>query len=1653
MLKKGVFNSFRIAILVVLMAVVLLVGAGFIFSDYAYVQDAAPASAGALNWANFDFSGLPYATNGDGKFDRFVNCSNEFFSSICAPTWDLRSTWVTMDSNFIAWKITGKNFSNATFCSGSSNLALEIEFDADDNANTGCSGVRGDPCYPGSDYHIVVNSTGNGSLQIYNSSSLLTACSAGNCFNESSNVTVYVNISKTGGVCDSEPSTIRVAINKSQLKWSVLTYNVVSKQTFPVDLLGANRQEFDDVGFGGGNFFEREGNSSFMFREEGCGQFTNQSYCADGALNGNFSCVWESDFNHCRPNFVDTGNYGCSDFCGSCTTEGDCNTGARNTCKWIGASGPCVEDFEKFRYGGNCDDSCKDCFNQNACTGSRASGGCAWLTDPVSSVSFCGETGTTIKSCGPNSETSSCSNCNATGCISVANGGACAWDNASNFCYMNVPNTEYSCYDGTDNNNNGLVDCADPFCFSDNYCGGGEFEKKMLTDRNFISQMKQFGICSETSSGLVCNKEQAKLFDSMKNMDEKPGQPMKLKDDNDAVREPDSSHSWIDILGFGFKDMGKAFGMGIMLQNGSASAACGSTGLNQNGTGLYYYYLDTDGIASTGCWDVINNTNVSGIEYKFVYNISMVANGTSSVERRLAYRCLVQNSTDFGLYPAKLSTPANPFQPTQAPICMFGASILVVPLADIGNPSTSVVYHIATTDNLTPVSSANDTIFNATYTPGSIDFIPSDCEKNPFACGTAFAKLGGGRFVPFEDCGIGSGDEDQDGTANCADTDCLEAPWCGYNRATLMANDKTAPRVLANLIDEFDTFAMLRQTTSEPSNLSVEFYNTSSTCLISLANLTDTVGLMSFDRYRPWHSINFDNKSISGSSMVPLRANSTYYYRTKNCDLSGNCAISACLNFTTRTSGVTNFNFGVLFDPKGGSAMSGLNLTYFNGSEYIHFSIRNISFISNTSMRFDNPNASFNNSIRPWNIEFEGVDIAKATSINMTDMIQFTQINESTATRPTNTRMLVGMNGTKWQEMAQLLGIDSIVLNISQVGNQIIKCDLNGSGCIDITPNITVLYRGVNYTTIRVPTYGLGGFSAYGVNNTGVYIKSDRSSYQCYPSCTVYFNVTTYQTNMSGPFDVTVSLNDSSYKASYNISYANLSNMLNWIPAPANNLTNLSNYNFSIFNSARENYTVHQFKVEINMTEAVAEKVTFNITLANSSPVSSFTDIIWFDTINLSDGTNTLFTSQSPNISMILYSLNQSNQSCSLRINGTTTSNYTINATRTWFEVNGTLANGTYNYNFTCFNSNTGDKGNSTIGTLRISDSSVPVFNQTPSASVGSDSATISWTTNERTNTSLSRGTSSTSFSANHTVTDFSTSHSVGISSLSASTTYYYNITACDAVGNCATNGTYSFTTSSASSTPSTSSGGGNSGGGGGTATTTLDKVSKSWGTLPSGTNTMNIVKSTIALRKIIFETTNSANSVEIDVTRLNKTPSVGAAPGTAYQYLQIDTTNLVSAGLKTASIDFNVEKKWMTSNSLLKDSIVLYRYSGGKWNALTTAIVSEDTINVNYKAETPGFSVFAISGKSSSAGDATGTSSAGNTTQTNETIVGGTNQTGVVNETQKGNESEKPSLLPTFETIGGIPMVNLIAYAIVVLSVIGVIIYFVSKKFRKNSP
>ncbi|WP_440951532.1 PGF-pre-PGF domain-containing protein [Methanococcoides sp. FTZ1] len=88
------------------------------------------------------------------------------------------------------------------------------------------------------------------------------------------------------------------------------------------------------------------------------------------------------------------------------------------------------------------------------------------------------------------------------------------------------------------------------------------------------------------------------------------------------------------------------------------------------------------------------------------------------------------------------------------------------------------------------------------------------------------------------------------------------------------------------------------------------------------------------------------------------------------------------------------------------------------------------------------------------------------------------------------------------------------------------------------------------------------------------------------------------------------------------------------------------------------------------------------------------------------------------------------------------------------------------------------------------------------------------------------------------------------------------------------------------------------------------------------------------------------------------------SAPGLVYSNLNIwvgKSGFATEDNIADPVIVFRVAKVWLTENCIDENSISLYRYSGGKWNALNTGKICEDDSYVYFEAETPGFSPFAI--------------------------------------------------------------------------------------------
>ncbi|HIH74160.1 MAG TPA: PGF-pre-PGF domain-containing protein, partial [Methanosarcina sp.] len=85
---------------------------------------------------------------------------------------------------------------------------------------------------------------------------------------------------------------------------------------------------------------------------------------------------------------------------------------------------------------------------------------------------------------------------------------------------------------------------------------------------------------------------------------------------------------------------------------------------------------------------------------------------------------------------------------------------------------------------------------------------------------------------------------------------------------------------------------------------------------------------------------------------------------------------------------------------------------------------------------------------------------------------------------------------------------------------------------------------------------------------------------------------------------------------------------------------------------------------------------------------------------------------------------------------------------------------------------------------------------------------------------------------------------------------------------------------------------------------------------------------------------------------------------GKVYKYLNIWVGNegfATRENIANAIIGFRVKRSEITENETEGPTVFMYRYSGGKWNALPTRKMGEDNYYMYFESRTPGFSPFAI--------------------------------------------------------------------------------------------
>src|SRR3989344_1959054 len=173
---------------------------------------------------------------------------------------------------------------------------------------------------------------------------------------------------------------------------------------------------------------------------------------------------------------------------------------------------------------------------------------------------------------------------------------------------------------------------------------------------------------------------------------------------------------------------------------------------------------------------------------------------------------------------------------------------------------------------------------------------------------------------------------------------------------------------------------------------------------------------------------------------------------------------------------------------------------------------------------------------------------------------------------------------------------------------------------------------------------------------------------------------------------------------------------------------------------------------------------------------------------------------------------------------------------------------------------------------------------------------------------------------------------------------------------------------SSVPSTTTTTTGGGSGGGGAAVAVEGTKTISTATAGTTASVEISKTTSDTVAVTKIEIEVANTVTNVQITVKESSKPagvlPPVQADTGAVYKYIEIKKANIQDADISKAKVKFKVTKTRLTANKINENTVALNRFINNGWTKLSTKKISETTTEIEYEAETQGFSTFAITGE-----------------------------------------------------------------------------------------
>ncbi len=252
--------------------------------------------------------------------------------------------------------------------------------------------------------------------------------------------------------------------------------------------------------------------------------------------------------------------------------------------------------------------------------------------------------------------------------------------------------------------------------------------------------------------------------------------------------------------------------------------------------------------------------------------------------------------------------------------------------------------------------------------------------------------------------------------------------------------------------------------------------------------------------------------------------------------------------------------------------------------------------------------------------------------------------------------------------------------------------------------------------------------------------------------------------------------------------------------------------------------------------------------------------------------------------------------------------------------------------------------------------------------------------------------------------------------------------------------------TSAASTTTTTTASSGSSPGGSTPGTTVKYYTGKHVVSIPSiaanNKAEVDIAKSyETGVKKIIINVKTAVNNIEITVTKADSRPAEVTTPaGRVYNYLKIDKTNITDSSINNITIDFQVDKSWLTANNINASTIALNRYTTA-WIKLPTTENGYNATHMFFRAVSPGLSVFTIT--------ANAVGEAANETTTTTAPAATTSTPSTTTPTTTSNTTAPPGTPPADGKPLGTDIIVGVAVAIVIALM--AVFYYHGKKIKKS--